>query len=240
MKFLLLLPLVLLFIVPQTTRAQNKPSPEAEAFFNKAMSQINSRHILWIKNTAWDMNAKNMAADSAIAKAKIYGVLGSMNGQDIEAVAFLVLMQASKSAQDDLKDIMAKVKAINVQKKSLRTAMESLNNNQNISRLRIDSLKNISLQTEAIKSNHGIMQPVRTASSDSSRFKKVNTSVTRSEIEATKDRFKNDLDSMNQMGEMESLRLQMAMDRQSKMISTLSNLLKKVSESADAITQNLK
>ena len=40
--------------------------------------------------------------------------------------------------------------------------------------------------------------------------------------------------------EMESLRLQMAMDRMSKMMSTLSNLLKKMSDTANQITQNMK
>lgn len=48
------------------------------------------------------------------------------------------------------------------------------------------------------------------------------------------------LDSMSEMGEMESLRLQMAMDRLSKMMSTLSNLLKKISDTASQIAQNLK
>ena len=47
-------------------------------------------------------------------------------------------------------------------------------------------------------------------------------------------------DSMSEMGEMESLRLQMAMDRMSKLMETLSNILKKMSETASEITQNLK
>jgi uncharacterized protein YukE len=51
---------------------------------------------------------------------------------------------------------------------------------------------------------------------------------------------KKDLDSLSEMGEMESLRLQMAMDRLSKMMSTLSNLLKKMSDTASSIVQNLK
>lgn len=51
---------------------------------------------------------------------------------------------------------------------------------------------------------------------------------------------KQDLDSMSEMGEMESLRLQMAMDRMSKMMSTLSNILKKISDTSNQITQNLK
>ncbi len=48
------------------------------------------------------------------------------------------------------------------------------------------------------------------------------------------------LDSLSEMGEMESLRLQMAMDRLSKMMSTVSNLMHKISETQDAIVQNMK
>ena len=48
------------------------------------------------------------------------------------------------------------------------------------------------------------------------------------------------LDSMNEMSETTSLRLQMMMDRRSKLISTLSNLLKKISTTQDTIVQNLK
>lgn len=40
--------------------------------------------------------------------------------------------------------------------------------------------------------------------------------------------------------ELESLRLQMAMDRRAKAMETLSNLLKKTSETAASIVQNLK
>ena len=51
---------------------------------------------------------------------------------------------------------------------------------------------------------------------------------------------KNQLDSMSEMGETESLRLQMAMDRMSKMMSTLANIMKKLEKTEDTITQNLK
>ena len=48
------------------------------------------------------------------------------------------------------------------------------------------------------------------------------------------------LDSTSEMGETESLRLQMAMDRLSKMMSTLSNLLQRIGATDAAITQNIK
>ena len=47
-------------------------------------------------------------------------------------------------------------------------------------------------------------------------------------------------EALNELGELESLRLQMMMDRVSKMMTTLSNLLKKMQDTQDAITQNLK
>ena len=49
---------------------------------------------------------------------------------------------------------------------------------------------------------------------------------------------KNDLDSMSELGETE--RLQMAMDRLSKLMSTLSNILKNISDTTDSIAANLK
>jgi hypothetical protein len=47
-------------------------------------------------------------------------------------------------------------------------------------------------------------------------------------------------DSMSEMSETESLRLQMAMDRRSKFMATLSNILKKIAETNDSVVQNLK
>jgi len=48
------------------------------------------------------------------------------------------------------------------------------------------------------------------------------------------------LDGMNEMSEMTSLRLQMTMDRRNKFISTLSNIMKKISTTQDMLVQNLK
>jgi hypothetical protein len=48
------------------------------------------------------------------------------------------------------------------------------------------------------------------------------------------------LDALGSMSEAESLQMQMAMDRLSKMISTLTNLEKKISTTSAGITQNLK
>ena len=64
--------------------------------------------------------------------------------------------------------------------------------------------------------------------------------ATKKDIDNAKETVKNKLDSLSDMGEMEARRIQMAMDRLSKLMSTLLNLLNKSSETASGITQNIK
>jgi uncharacterized membrane protein YcjF (UPF0283 family) len=49
-----------------------------------------------------------------------------------------------------------------------------------------------------------------------------------------------DLFVTSELGELESLRLQMAMDRQAKLFETLSNLLKKLADAESGIVENIK
>ena len=48
------------------------------------------------------------------------------------------------------------------------------------------------------------------------------------------------LDSLSEMSEMTTLRLQMMMDRRSKFLEALSNIMKKISAIQAAVVQNLK
>ena len=57
---------------------------------------------------------------------------------------------------------------------------------------------------------------------------------------AIRDGLKDQFDSQSEMSEMTSLRLQMAMDRRSKFMQTLSNIMKKISSTEDTLAQNLK
>lgn len=60
------------------------------------------------------------------------------------------------------------------------------------------------------------------------------------DIKTAKETVKDKLDSLSEMGEMESLRLQMAMDRMSKFMFALSNFMQKASDTSSSITQNIK
>lgn len=126
---------------------------------------------------------------------------------DVQSLAFIVMMEAVKSSQDDLRAAMDQIGAITAQKKRLREALNQ-QPDRGLDLLSVTSLLSVVVMT--------------------------------SELDRVTDELKHGLDSMTEMGEMESLRLQMAMDRMSKMMSTLSNLLKKISDTASQITQNMK
>jgi hypothetical protein len=127
----------------------------------------------------------------------------SLGSADIEALAFLVMMEAAKSADEDLKTIMAQVKAINAAKSCMRSFVD---------------------RAKARPCIDAIAPP---------------PPMTQAELDALLATMR-DQDSLDSMGEMTSLRLQMAMDRKSKFMSTLSNILKKISDTASSIISNMK
>ncbi len=59
-------------------------------------------------------------------------------------------------------------------------------------------------------------------------------------LRSLRDELKSQLDGMNEMSEMTSLRLQMTMDRRSKFIETLSNIMKKIGTTQETLSQNIK
>ncbi len=59
-------------------------------------------------------------------------------------------------------------------------------------------------------------------------------------LEASVNELKDSADKMDELGETESLRLQMAMDRISRFMNTLSNIMKKINDTQEKMIQNLK
>ncbi len=226
--------------------AQEKPSPQAEVFFKKAMTEINPRHVAWIKSTAKKVQEKNMSDSDAKKMASEYGALSNMNNADIEALCFLVLMEASKNTQEDLKSMMAVVKSNNEQKKQIRDLQRDFaQHKKDVSRPRLDSIQFVLKKPPVVQTvNTGkVMRSEKMVPTNTTRNKQLTTvppTVTKDEIDKTEQDIKDKLDSVNEMGETESLRLQMAMDRISKMMSSLSNIMKKISDSESSIIQNMK
>jgi putative addiction module CopG family antidote len=181
----------------------------------------------------------------AAASSATYPVLGAMPEGDIEAPVYIVLMEAVKSAQEDLKAIMAQVKAINAAKQAHRELLEQMQHDQaaNFGRDQDEPL-DFSSGLGSERAYHRVPMPHADPSTDGGvRYVVTDLhpgKITKAALCAIVDTMNNKLDSLSDMGEMASLRLQMAMDRLSKIRATLSNMLKKLGDTAQTITQNLK
>lgn len=175
----------------------------------KSKTRLTKRPAVPKARAAWEAVRRaedDLEAKLATAKpANSWAVLGSLDGADIGALAFLVLMQSSKSAQEDLKAIMARVKAINEKKAKLRELLGDAQ--ERASRLDPDSFARAIVTMQA---------------------------------DAMVEQIERDLASLSEMSEMPSLRLQMAMERISRMMSVLSSILKKLADTQQAIVRNIK
>ncbi|RYY60764.1 MAG: hypothetical protein EOO05_08785 [Chitinophagaceae bacterium] len=190
-----------------------QPDAESEAFFNEAMAVIKPAYKNVVQKTAAGMKGRDPNVDSLVKALKKEPALAPMPPGDIEAMAFLVMMQASKLAEEDLKNVMAGVKKINQQKPSGRTATSGQH-------VRVDSVKTQKSTLATAPVNTGIRL-------DSARITSLKDS-------------KDAADSQSDLSQQDQLRLQMLMDRRSKMMEVISNLMKKMSDTSDQIIGNLK
>jgi putative addiction module CopG family antidote len=183
----------------------------------------------------------NVVQGAAIANS------GNAVDGDIETNVFLVMVEAAKSAGDDLKMIMAGVKAMTAVKARLRDLIRKVARDvrKNAAATEREASLDFSEGLGSEAAYHLVPMPVVDVESPSG-VTLIDTDlyparITRlDQLRAVLDDLKGRLDSLSEMGEMESLRLQMAMDRRSKLLSTLSNIMKKLSDTRDSITQNLK
>jgi hypothetical protein len=168
-------------------------------------------------------------------------------GSDIEAMAFTVLMEAVMGMDEDLELIMADVKALTAAKAALRDLIKLANADVASNAGQANGRPPLDLKSGmgSRKAYHKAPMPYADPLSKGG-VKFVPTDLIRGEIlyisqlAAVVDGLKDRLDSLNEVSEMASLRLQMAMDRRSKLIGTLSNVLKKISDTGDSVVQNLK
>lgn len=144
-------------------------------------------------------------------------VVGDPADGDIMALAFIVMMEASKSAREDLKAIMAGVKAINDAKRGLR-----------------DLLGVIAKERGAPSGCPPLCAP------DLDAVLPVLLTAYGLDLDREMDGLKSGLEAVGEMDDLLSLELQMAMDRRSRMMSTLANIMKKLADTNDQLVQNLK
>ncbi len=181
--------------------------------------------------------------DVAAAVSAVFTAFSS-----VEEQATKLLFEAVESAQEDLASVMETVRAINATKAAQRDVLNRMQRVQAANAHRSFDDCELTFPPDGVGSAADFRKlrlPVLDVGARTG-FRLVphdptsRGDVTKADVDALVEKIKALLDSMSEMGEMESLRLQMYMDRLSKLMSTLSNILKKISDTASAITQNIK
>ncbi len=218
--------------------------PELTRRFSSLHGRLQPSARTWVEQQA-QVEAQKSAPDVAGLNSAIRSrfaakrnVMSSPAGGDIEAVAFLVMMQATNDMDKDLQQIMAEVKSMNNAKQKLRDLINQVNKDVADNAGKTDApcltplCRSLSSElNELATGTAGLRRPVRLSAP---------ARPTYGNLRVLQGQLKQNLDSMNEMSETESLRLQMAMDRRSKFVATLSNIAKKMSDTSESMVQNLK
>ncbi|MBV8170933.1 MAG: hypothetical protein JO219_03270 [Candidatus Eremiobacteraeota bacterium] len=178
------------------------PPAGSQALYARLYPHVPARLQPWLENRARALafgQSENLNWPSA-DDPMLAGL--NLSNSDIEALTFIVLMQATQNADQDLKSIMAQVQAVNKEKQQLRNELSQV---QNVP-----------------------PSPSPRASTPAGK-----THLTKAQLQDL-------LEELDDMTEMQSLRLQLAMDRRSKFIETLSNIMKKIESTQETLLQNMK
>ena len=190
--------------------------------------------------------AKLLAEDQDLSQAaKRLATVGA--GDDIEALVILVMMEAAEDAAEDLKALMEQMRSANAAKRGMRELICKVASDvaENIGRPDDGKLvfKDGGLGGEAEYHRAPVPSPNPACEAG---VLMVATDLhpgkirTRAQLEAIREALEGRLDSLSEMSSVQALRLQMAMDRRSKMLEALSNIMKKASETQATIVQNMK
>jgi hypothetical protein len=199
------------------------------------------------------------------AEREVTASFKGLSRMDISEAAFIVLSMATKDMDDDIRMIMAEIKATNAAKQKMRELIKELNGwisqemdkhprSEDIDSGKLDAPGTIAraprLSTKTTTPPLRRMTP-ETRVSPVIHFEYVKTPVipplpprdpglTVSGLNSLRGDIQGNLDGLNEMSEMTSLRLQMTMDRRSKFIETLSNIMKKIGTTQETLAQNIK
>jgi hypothetical protein len=199
----------------------------------------------WTEQQA-HLESQKQTSDTPSIEAAVYNRFPALNtrgssakASDINTMVAIVMMQEAKDSETDLQQMMAQVQAINNAKQKMRDLLSQ-------TQLEVKSNENLDAkalcQTALCKSLPSTLNEISSATSHTQRPVRilVPSKPTYADLRTLPTQLQTNLTSMNDMSETMQMQLQMAMDRQAKLIETLSNLLKKIDDTASSIIQNIK
>ena len=170
-----------------------------------------------------------------------------------EVIMYTIMYETLQALEEDMKELAEEINKMNRAKSKLRKQIQEIRKQISESRSKpqkTQELKTLKRPAETRPSASRLKSQPKLKESTHLGIKFPQTpkvpelpdtgKVTIQGLKTLLDDLKGKLDGMNEMSEMTSLRLQMTMDRRSKFISTLSQMMKKISTTQDILVQNIK
>lgn len=167
------------------------------------------------------------------------GTVGSPADEDIEAMVFIVLTEATNDQNKDLENTMNEAQSETKAKAELRGELEIVNAEMAASANQKPTSPCATPRCASIVQGLGQIQAATASTRHPLRYN-VAARITYAQLRQIQQQLQSDLSSTNELSEMQSMRLQMLTDQRSKLVDTLSNVMKKLSDTSDAIVQNMK
>lgn len=226
-----------------------QPSPQIVEHAETLNSRLRPTARVWVleqakdeaQRPAPDLDTLNAVIRQRLADSPLNPALPATPAgfaqQDVEALALIVMMQATQDNEDDLKYQMASLQAINQQKGDERKLLDDLN-----SELARANQRNVPCTSAVCQSLTGRVESINEANANLGRPARLQAAANMSyqQLASLQSQLSQNLQSTNELSDMTSMRLQVTMDRRSKFIQALSSIEKKVSDTSSAIVQNIK
>jgi hypothetical protein len=149
MKNLLFLTSYFLIFTNGNAQVPTAMPPDANAFYNKVMPVIRPQLKDIVLQTANAIKHYNANADSLSQRLHKNNALKSISNNDIDGITLLIMVQASRNADSDLKDMVIGMSRNNEQKKQQRPATQQVSVNNSDTKARsqeeISEMQNIKL-----------------------------------------------------------------------------------------------
>jgi hypothetical protein len=250
--------------------ADVRPIPaEMTSHYDRLHPRLQPSADTWVQSQA-RAELERAAPDISALQGAVRSRFGpsGLGAADIDAIVFIVLMGEVNNTDSELKAQMAAAKALTAAKAAERKLMDELNQEiaslaaaksgatcqSSFCRSLARQIATIARQTEsasaAAKMSKAVGTAVHTTVSSRSSVGAAelwNASALAATSPLTFDHLReiqtqlgSSLKSLDDQSETQSLELQMSMDRRSKLISTLSNVMKSIAGANAAVIGNLK
>ncbi len=196
----------------------------------------------------WQVDYHQAAVDAVRSQ------FGNPSSTEIDALVLLVMFELWRSENAALEEMLEEMHRMNQLKKRQREYINNLkkqrvSNAKKIARQEFETSKKQPVATRIQHQARIVKKPPKTAVTRQLRISYPKTpaitnknakNMALAELDKYVEEKEQEMDSLGGLSEELSLKIQILMDRRSKIIQTLSTILKKISQTSDTIITNIK